>query len=206
IECCVCLDQFQRSEVTRVGCDHEYCHDCIKQLFTKSLQDDSLFPPKCCGQEIRLALVEDLLNEDEIETFHHREIEHTTAHRVYCGNRACGAFIRPELITGDRARCTGCLNLTCARCMNPFHFDADCPEDPAIQATLALAEQEGWRRCYSCKAVVQLSRGCNHMRCRCGAQFCYRCGAKWRTCHCPQYERGNHFANPEWVMPPPRDH
>ncbi|PYI24505.1 hypothetical protein BO99DRAFT_455544 [Aspergillus violaceofuscus CBS 115571] len=208
LDCCVCLEKFQQNEVTRVGCDHTYCHGCIRELFVRSLHDQTLFPPRCCGQEIQLALVEGLLNEEELDNFNNRHIEHTTAHPVYCGNRACGAFVRPELITGDRARCTGCLNLTCTMCMSPYHFDADCPEDPAIQNTLALANQEGWQRCPSCRTVVQLDRGCNHMTCHCGTQFCYRCGARWRTCACAQWEQGHPFAEPQWVMPPPlaRDH
>ncbi|KAM0667449.1 hypothetical protein ACQRIU_003314 [Beauveria bassiana] len=42
-------------------------------------------------------------------------------------------------------------------------------------------------RCSSCHHVVELSTGCNHISCRCGAQFCYVCGEKWKTCGCQQW-------------------
>lgn len=29
-------------------------------------------------------------------------------------------------------------------------------------------------------------------RCRCGAQFCYLCGLRWRTCTCPQHTQAVH--------------
>jgi hypothetical protein len=32
--------------------------------------------------------------------------------------------------------------------------------------------------------MVELVSGCRHMRCRCKAEFCYVCGARWRTCDC----------------------
>ncbi|KAF2000115.1 hypothetical protein P154DRAFT_209379 [Amniculicola lignicola CBS 123094] len=50
-----------------------------------------------------------------------------------------------------------------------------------------LAKDKGWQRCYSCKAIVELKEGCNHMTCRCTAQFCMVCAAPWKTCNCPWF-------------------
>lgn len=50
--------------------------------------------------------------------------------------------------------------------------------------TNQIAEDEGWRRCYKCRALVEHAEACQHMTCRCGAQFCYVCGLQWRTCQC----------------------
>lgn len=48
----------------------------------------------------------------------------------------------------------------CAK--NEYHRN-DCPSDPALQATLSLATNQGWQRCYKCKAMVELDLGCYHM-------------------------------------------
>lgn len=49
-------------------------------------------------------------------------------------------------------------------------------------------KEQGWRACFKCNAVVERSTGCNHMTCRCSAQFCYHCGSRWRTCECRLFE------------------
>lgn len=56
--------------------------------------------------------------------------------------------------------------------------------DEAMILTNQIAEDEGWRRCYKCHALVEHSAACQHMTCRCGGQFCYVCGLRWRTCQC----------------------
>jgi DNA repair exonuclease SbcCD ATPase subunit len=59
-----------------------------------------------------------------------------------------------------------------------------CTQDPALLLTNRLAEEQGWKTCAQCNAIVEHKEACRHMTCRCGYQFCYVCGAKWCTCHC----------------------
>ncbi|RAL66785.1 hypothetical protein DID88_007568 [Monilinia fructigena] len=54
-----------------------------------------------------------------------------------------------------------------------------------------MAKSAGWRRCYKCRTLVELSQGCSHITCRCKAQFCYICGAVWDpSVGCPNYCNG----------------
>jgi hypothetical protein len=54
-----------------------------------------------------------------------------------------------------------------------------------------MGEKSGWRRCYKCRTLVELTQGCSHITCRCKAQFCYICGAVWDpTVGCPNYCNG----------------
>ena len=37
--------------------------------------------------------------------------------------------------------------------------------------------------CPKCRHGIQKSEGCDHMRCRCGAEFCFICGADYQGKH-----------------------
>lgn len=69
-------------------------------------------------------------------------------------------------------------------CRGPAHDGQDCPLDRDMNLTNQLAEEEGWKRCYNCQALVEHREACQHMTCRCGTQFCYVCGLRWRSCSC----------------------
>jgi hypothetical protein len=41
-----------------------------------------------------------------------------------------------------------------------------------------------FKQCPFCKFWVEKTEGCDHMRCRCGKEFCYKCGGVYRACDC----------------------
>jgi hypothetical protein len=55
-----------------------------------------------------------------------------------------------------------------------------------------LAADKEWKQCPSCRRMIELAEGCNHMTCVCGTEFCYLCAALWRggraTCECPLFD------------------
>lgn len=75
----------------------------------------------------------------------------------------------------------------CVICNNKMHVARECPKDPATRIFVEAAKKEGWQRCFNCSAMVELKEGCNHMTCRCMAEFCMICGNKWKTCDCPWF-------------------
>ncbi|KAK4233576.1 hypothetical protein C8A03DRAFT_47915 [Achaetomium macrosporum] len=169
---------------------YEYCDVCLRALFTSSLVDETLFPPKCCKQPIPLGSCATLLTSDIIAEYGPKEAEFRTpaAQRTYC--RACSTFVPPEYVKGDVAYCgqPGCSAQTCTFCKAASHEATDCPQDPTRQDVLRLAAAEGWQHCFGCKRIVELDAGCYHITCRCGAQFCYVCGEAWKRCQCPQWD------------------
>ncbi|CZR55113.1 uncharacterized protein PAC_04999 [Phialocephala subalpina] len=162
-ECIICLDIVVFFEVAKLPCGHECCRSCLVDMFTSSLVDESRYPPKCCdgippdAKEVRLFLSADIIKE-----FEEKKIEWETKDRTYCSNLECGKFIRLENITHGLATCPTCKTVTCTLCGEGAH-DTGCPKDEALQQVLQLMEEKGWRRCYSCKAGVELNFGCNHI-------------------------------------------
>ncbi|KAF2477677.1 uncharacterized protein BDR25DRAFT_364571 [Lindgomyces ingoldianus] len=191
-ECCSCRDSFRWASITRLSCGDDYCNRCLKRIILRAVSDNDLacLPPRCHGNPIPPALIEAHLSEEELDDFRNAEIEKMTRDKTFCSNSECGRFIASSHIRAGEAVCPRCNALTCTLCKNPFH-GGDCPADPQLQVTLELGVEQHWQRCFSCRALVEIDTGCNHMRrvealvlCRCGAEFCYLCGVEWHRCEC----------------------
>lgn len=162
--CIACRDRQYDADVAACPCSHYYCRGCLDSLFRASLTDETLFPPRCCGQNIPPDVYRGLVDDAQfIGTFRAKKIEFETPNRTYCHEPTCSTFVPPQSIAGDVATCVRCRSQTCTICKARAHQGSDCPQDPALQETLRLAAEQGWQRCGSCQSVVELQHGCNHM-------------------------------------------
>ncbi|KAI9746748.1 MAG: hypothetical protein M1818_000463 [Claussenomyces sp. TS43310] len=157
-----------------------------------SVNDPQHMPPKCCTSEhIPLKHVERLFDTSFKILWNKKFQEYTTKNRMYCPARRCGEWIKPGNIYvegGKRyGKCSRCKTKVCGRCNGKWHGSKDCPKDDATNALLEAAKKAGWQRCFNCRSMVELKEGCNHMTCRCTAEFCMICGLKWKTCDCPWF-------------------
>ncbi|KAL8941438.1 MAG: hypothetical protein Q9216_002243 [Gyalolechia sp. 2 TL-2023] len=202
--CLACGDELSAKEQLRVPCGDFYCRQCMEHLFESAMKAESLFPPRCCGEHIPFNLVDHLFDTTFARRFHEREIELSTAHRTYCANPSCSTFIKAEDIKEGKGTCPVCSWETCVTCKGIAH-EEECPEDPAVKSLMALAETEGYKQCHACKLMIELTFGCNHMICQCGAEFCYECGTPWKNCICEIFnddrllERAEHIVDRDGV-------
>ncbi|QPC59114.1 hypothetical protein HYE67_001345 [Fusarium culmorum] len=185
-ECIACNNQFPPLALFKPLCSHEYCRACLAGLVRSSLQNESLFPPKCCGQAIPIKQGR-WLSPQLVGQFQAKKLDFDTPNRTYCSEPSCSTFIPPVFINGEAATCPRCSRRACIHCKGSHHTGV-CPSDTASQQFLQLAVQNGWQQCYSCHQVVKLDTGCYQMTCHCRAEFCYLCGNRWKLCSCPQWD------------------
>lgn len=178
------------------------CYACLKRIFTMSVSDPQHMPPQCCTSDhIPLKHVDRLFDSKFKTRWNKKYQEYMTQNRLYCPARGCGEWIRPNNIHQDLGggpanrrrygKCPRCKTKICVKCNRKWHRARDCPRDEGTQRFVEIAEQEGWQRCFNCSAMVELKEGCNHMKCRCTAEFCMLCGKKWKTCDCPWFNYEN---------------
>ncbi|KAK2766907.1 hypothetical protein FQN54_006222 [Arachnomyces sp. PD_36] len=160
--CEACREETKFFDVARLSCNHEYCRECLADLFEASMTDESLFPPRCCRQPIIMAKVRIFLKAELVQTFEKKRIEFETRDKTYCHSPSCSTFITLPNIESEVAVCPECYLRTCAICKKAEH-PGDCPEDTALQEVLDAARENGWQRCYQCFRVVELGFGCHHM-------------------------------------------
>lgn len=94
--------------------------------------------------------------------------------------------------------CHSCGLQFCARCKVKWHDQMSCEifesikEDEAQNevdvALFTLMSEKKWRRCRNCGWCIERIDGCNHMMCKCGKAFCFRCGSMYLnsrpSCRC----------------------
>ncbi|KAH8675473.1 hypothetical protein BX600DRAFT_534937 [Xylariales sp. PMI_506] len=192
VECVSCLDDFEPKEMVKGPC-HSYCQDCFQRLISTACENESQWPPKCCLNTMPERTVLDNVPADLQATYREKAEEWNipVSDRLYCGHAACTLWIRP--VHANRAQNTARCpagHLSCTICRGPQHGDQACPQDRDLLRTEELAEEEGWKRCIGCHAYVEHREACQHMTCRCGSEFCYVCGARWRTCGCTMEHLG----------------
>ncbi|KAL6407476.1 ibr finger domain containing protein [Ilyonectria robusta] len=141
-QCDVCTEQRTAHLITELPCDHKYCQDCVVRLYTDALTGESLFPPRCCRQPIPIDLAKPLLPP-----------------RLAC---LLDIYLS-SIFVADKDTCPNCKATTCVTCKAAAHQVEDCPSDETTQQLLELAQQQGWRQCYSCHRLVELNLGCNHI-------------------------------------------
>ena len=160
-ECVACNEV---TEVVKMPCSDHYCRRCTVRLFEGATTDETLFPPRCCRQNIPISRVRHFLGRDLVNRTERKAIEHGTLNRTYCYSPACATFIEPGYINGSTGTCrkSQCKRRTCVLCKKAAH-NGDCLTDDGVEETLELAQLEGWQRCSSCRNMVELRTGCNHM-------------------------------------------
>ncbi|KAJ0309362.1 hypothetical protein Brms1b_009151 [Colletotrichum noveboracense] len=162
-KCDMCTDEYPQTYLFQTTCNHKYCPGCIIDLFEASINDESLFPPRCCGNVFSTAEHEHVLGYELLERWRVKEIEYTTPNRTYCHVPTCSAFIPPSKIDGDVGYCPVDCHSTCTLCKGPAHPHHACEQDQATQEVLRIAAENNWQRCTHCQAIVELNQGCYHI-------------------------------------------
>ena len=165
-----------------VECGHVWCRSCLNQYFAQSFTDRDQFPPRCCRAEGFNLDVIGMHLEDEVLIHALDKWEEWTAKEpTYCSNMQCNVFVPEHRVVGQWAVCLSCKVKTCVECKQEEarHPTPDQhPEPEKDEENAKLAETEGWKYCPNkkCNKLVEKIDGCDTVTCKCGKQFCYRCG------------------------------
>jgi len=189
-KCGICFEDIPQRQLDALYCGHLFCRECMKSYILNT----SKYPLKCpipnCGTEITAEYIQYFVpgNTDLQQRFATNSILGCLgASAVPCPS--CGFMY--EVDEGRRhVRCISCNSAFCAQCKIVWHSGVTCEELKAtreksdeFKELLQLSSTLGWKQCPTCRTVVSKSTGCNHMQCKCGAEFCYSCGLKLQLKH-----------------------
>lgn len=191
--CPVCFCEAE--EPVRTSCGHTYCGPCFVNLCeaetTKTTGD---FCIRCvggqdgqCRRVLPLAEIQGVLLAETFEGLLEASMASYVQRRPrefrYCPTADCTQVYR---VTSDAVMavptvftCSQCLASTCTAC-HTDHAGQTCAEykgdaSGGLATHLKMKEDLGIQDCPNCKAPVEKRDGCNHMHCRCGVHFCWKC-------------------------------
>ncbi|KAJ7584835.1 hypothetical protein C8J56DRAFT_949154 [Mycena floridula] len=213
VHCVICLEDIQGLRFV-APCGDSYDLGCITDLFTAATRDESLFPPRCCGQTIPIRDVEQHLSRQLLQTLTDKAIEISTPNRVYCAQKSCGRFLGAATfaIKGKgKAKdlfkstpiftCPSCNAKTCqtckALCASKLKHKCRGSLDESDEQVIRMGKEEGWSQCPGCNRMIELNMGCYHMTCLCKQQFCYLCRTPWKNCDCVLWDTDRLVARAE---------
>ncbi|KAK4719315.1 hypothetical protein R3W88_017653 [Solanum pinnatisectum] len=162
--CEICAERKEIDEMFTIeSCSHVFCTDCINKHVSIKIQD-----------KIHVVTCPDVCNSwDELLC----ESLILASQKFYCPYKDCSAMLvndSDEIVR--ESECPVCWRLFCAQCHVPWHCGVQCEEFRKMNV------DETSREDLMVKELAK-AKQCLHMTCRCGSQFCYKCGITWRNNH-----------------------
>jgi hypothetical protein len=93
-------------------------------------------------------------------------------------SRLCLKCNKEHHIHAHRIECPKCSKTFCNCCdIIPYHEKQLCHGPVKLQdeSILQILRETNAKLCPNCKDAVQLRDGCDHIQCRCGQHWCFRC-------------------------------
>lgn len=167
LSCNVCMENHPPGDTVAFACNHHCCRECLNEIYKGATADETRYPPRCC-QPIPIEQSRRLLESHVLRNFLDKQMEWETKEkdRIYCSNKTCSRFIRPENVRGRDAKCQRCGMRTCADCKQAAHSSrrpCGAVEGHGTRMALRVMEENKWRRCPGCSNGIERTEGCNHM-------------------------------------------
>jgi ariadne-1 len=199
-ECSICLEELDADFLHTLHCQHKFCRDCLGEHLSTGIKErrTPCCPQVGCAEEIAVAemelLVEPALVEKHTDGSLQSFIAQHTDDYACCPTADCPyLFFYVKGVDSPDFQCPQCEKRYCIQCRVDYHQGSTCAqyqqwslENGQVDDLFGdLVQGQKMKQCARCRNWIQKAQGCDHMTCRCGFQFCYRCGQKWPHAKCP---------------------
>jgi hypothetical protein len=202
-------------------CKHRFCTACIHYWIIAQMQRGKFANSdlKClfekCPVELPQPLIQHCLTPQEfVELKRLKQLNdvYRNPDLLFCGNSHCDQVINKaswsqmkDVNFWGKVHCRSCGFETCVECGQEYHRDAKFPLQRCFFKSSSCDSKQlddkfqQWKskrpvkRCPACRRFIHKLKGCNHVTCACGYEFCWICGGKYSKKH---FARWNVFGCP----------
>ena len=192
-KCKICLEEFDENDILNYelecGCIIHY--ECFDQYIKNAVENNNV-PILCpyCKIEIHPNLIYDSLNTNKHTDLMKKYEKFSMDNYLlnHKDNYSCCPTAGCEYIFffeegENRFLCPLCNKEYCLFCKDIWHKGLKCQEYQDSKDVKKLDDKflnfvkgAHYKICPVCKIWVEKTKGCNNMKCRCGNNFCYKCG------------------------------
>lgn len=202
LECGICFEEKNvDKEFITLECEHKFCKDCLEGYINTEIQKGEYIHNQnknvsCpnCKNDIDLQIINNVLSDKNLYDKYEKSIiqkelekenrKDSTEKMIRCPNSTCQYFCFIDTKITSFAKCPLCDLEFCVNGCKKVHKGNTCAQMKKQEEK----ENDGamkidFKQCPNCNIPIQKSKGCNHITCTCGTQFCYVCGStEWKTC------------------------
>lgn len=199
-ECTICLEEQDLDFFhTLETCQHIFCRDCLADHLATQISASCLTvncPEVGCPSEIPVSEMELLVEPSLVEKYTECSFksfvqQHADTYSC-CPTRDCDYLFFYNEGDSHDFKCAQCAKRYCLKCRVEYHTNATCEQYQQWSLENGqsddlfgdLVKGQKMKQCSRCRNWIQKTLGCDHITCRCGNQFCYRCGQKWPHVKC----------------------
>lgn len=197
--CKICLDGFddENSIFPLQLCEHVFHKLCLTEYLCIQIKESKLpifCPDPKCKVEISDNDLKDLLDDEQYQKYSNFAFNQAVDMQKdisWCPTADCKfAFVYdPEAEKNADFNCPTCKKHYCLNCRVESYVGQSCKEyqvstneGASDKAFLKFVKGKKFKQCPHCNFWVERTAGCDHMACRCGKSFCYKCGGVYGQC------------------------
>lgn len=180
IKCEICDEFLSPKEIQEniLPCKHFFCTDCYLNNFKEKIGNNGVYSIKCmkfeCKEELNNDFIGKLLNGnnelyEKYLKFKKRNEIAKNPNLVPCPSENCESYAQKE----ENNQFVKCQkgHKFCSLCKEKWHKGKNCN----IDEINSIIEDYHLKNCPSCGELTEKSLGCNHMKCKCGCDWCWFC-------------------------------
>jgi IBR domain, a half RING-finger domain len=163
------------------NCEKPLCVDCVRSHWEAALGDHERMPARCCSRILYHDVAKGILPPADLARYKVRWDESNTPNPFYCPVPSCSTFIPPRMLktTNGNVTCHVCTATACIKCRQVASPNHLCGE---VKETVEILKRFHYKLCPKCGTGIMRMWGCNHVRCRCGAHWCWDCERPLNAC------------------------
>ncbi|KIW73277.1 hypothetical protein PV04_01409 [Phialophora macrospora] len=185
ILCRICFTELEGLYSTPCRrCKGIECYECVATRFRTAVKDVNHMPVTCCGSVMHHDVARGLLPPAELEEYKQKYDERiNTVDPLYCPVPTCSTFLPPRMFNHNDSKvsCHVCSTVVCTKCKLSAGNEHTC--DMKEDSRKFILQTFHYKLCPRCGTGVMKMYGCSHIRCLCGAHWCWDCLRPMNACN-----------------------